>query len=86
MDHCIVLTPTQIEMITDYGHTMAKSLILCGPNSNPNPKHQTKMVADKSVENTPYAQKLICPNCLPKLSAQVQKFGILMKKGVKGLL
>ena len=21
---------------TDYGHTMAKSLILCGPNSNPN--------------------------------------------------
>ena len=23
---------------TDYGHTMTKSLILCGPNSNPNPK------------------------------------------------
>ena len=23
---------------TDYGHTMAKSLILCGPNVNPNPK------------------------------------------------
>jgi hypothetical protein len=23
---------------TDYRHTMAKSLILCGPNSNPNPK------------------------------------------------
>jgi len=23
---------------TDYGHTKAKSLILCGPNSNPNPK------------------------------------------------
>ena len=23
---------------TDYGHTEAKSLILCGPNSNPNPK------------------------------------------------
>ena len=22
---------------TDYGHTMAKSLILCGPNSNSNP-------------------------------------------------
>ena len=22
----------------DYGHTMAKSLILCGSNSNPNPK------------------------------------------------
>jgi hypothetical protein len=22
----------------DYGHTMAKSLILFGPNSNPNPK------------------------------------------------
>ena len=22
---------------TDYGHTKAKSLILCGPNSNPNP-------------------------------------------------
>ena len=23
---------------TDYGHTKAKSLILCGSNSNPNPK------------------------------------------------
>ena len=23
---------------TDYGHTMAKSLILFGPNPNPNPK------------------------------------------------
>ena len=23
---------------TDYGHTMAKFLILCGPNSNPDPK------------------------------------------------
>ena len=23
---------------TDYGHTKAKSLTLCGPNSNPNPK------------------------------------------------
>ena len=25
-------------MYTDYGHTMAKTLILCGPNSNLNPK------------------------------------------------
>ena len=25
-----------IEQRTDYGHTMAKSLILCGQNSNPN--------------------------------------------------
>ena len=25
-------------IITDYGHTMAKSQLLCGPNSNPNPK------------------------------------------------
>ena len=25
-------------LTTDYGHTMAKSLILCGPNSNPSPK------------------------------------------------
>ena len=28
----------RITYLTDYGHTMAKSLILCGPNSNPNPK------------------------------------------------
>ena len=28
----------EIYKITDYGHRMAKSLILCGPNSNPNPK------------------------------------------------
>ena len=25
-----------IYLYTDYGHTMVKSLILCGPNSNPN--------------------------------------------------
>ena len=24
---------------TNYGHTFTKSLILCGPNSNPNPKY-----------------------------------------------
>ena len=28
----------EIDGSTDYGHTMAKSLILCSPNSNPNPK------------------------------------------------
>ena len=26
-----------LDRCTDYGHTKAKSLILCGPNSNPNP-------------------------------------------------
>ena len=31
--HFFVIVPN-----TDYGHTMAKYLILCGPNSNPNPK------------------------------------------------
>ena len=25
-------------VVTDYGHTKAKSLIICDPNSNPNPK------------------------------------------------
>ena len=30
--------PASMLSSTDYGHTMAKSLILCGPNSNPNPK------------------------------------------------
>jgi hypothetical protein len=38
------------------------------------------MSADKLAENTPNAQKRICPNCLPKL----QKFGISMKKGFIG--
>ena len=28
---------TNIYLLTDYRHTMAKSLILCGPNSNSNP-------------------------------------------------
>jgi hypothetical protein len=27
-----------ITMLTDYGHTKAKSLTLCGPNLDPNPK------------------------------------------------
>jgi hypothetical protein len=42
--------------------------------------HCTKMGADKSAKNTPNASKIY----LPKLSAQVQKFGILMKKGFIG--
>ena len=35
-ENCIYATV--LAAITDYGHTMAKSLILCRPNSNPNPK------------------------------------------------
>ena len=38
------------------------------------------MGADKLSENTPNAPKIY----LPKLSAQAQKFGILMKKGFIG--
>ena len=37
--------------------------------------HSTNMGADKLTENTPNAPKL-----MSKLSAQAQKFGILMKK------
>ena len=37
--------------------------------------HSTKMGADKLAEDTPNARI-----CLPKLSAQDQKFGISMKK------
>ena len=33
LSRCLML----ILSSTDYGHTMAKYLILCGPNSNPNP-------------------------------------------------
>jgi hypothetical protein len=52
-------------MSTDYGHTMEKSLMLCIPNSDPNPKygqgiHRTKMGADKLAKNTPNAPKFIC--------------------------
>ena len=49
----------------DFGHTVAKSLILCGPCSNPNPHekhgqgtHSTKMGADKLLENTQMLQNL----------------------------
>ena len=35
-ENCIYATV--LAAITDYGHTMAKSLILCDPDSNPNPK------------------------------------------------
>ena len=38
------------------------------------------MSADKFAENTPIAPKTY----LPKLSAQAQKFGILMRKGFIG--
>ena len=45
-----------MEVDTNYGHTEAKFLILCGPNSNPNPK----MGATSSAENTPNAPEFIC--------------------------
>ena len=35
-ENCIYATV--LAAITDYGHTMAKSLVFCGPDSNPNPK------------------------------------------------
>ena len=38
------------------------------------------MGADNSAKNTPNAPQ----NCLSTLSAQAQKFGILMKKGFIG--
>ena len=34
----IALSRIGMISFTDYRHTMATSLILCGPNSNPNPK------------------------------------------------
>ena len=43
--------PTLITILKAYGHTMAKSPILCSPNSNPNSQN---------------APTFICPNCLPK--------------------
>ena len=35
-ENCIYATV--LAAITDYGHTMAKFLILCSPNTNPNQK------------------------------------------------
>ena len=37
-DSLMKTTKSPLSTTTDYGHTMAKSLILCGPNWNPNPK------------------------------------------------
>ena len=34
----IAIFVTLMTPVTDYGHTKAKSLIICSPNSNPNPK------------------------------------------------
>ena len=70
---------------TDYGHTMAKSLILYDPISQiPLPNKQLGFVfsfflemktSDKGLtvpkwpENTENFPKCICPNCLPKLKS-----------------
>ena len=35
---CMITVRPDRPLATDYGHTMAKSLILCCPNSNSNPK------------------------------------------------
>jgi hypothetical protein len=56
---------------TDYGQTMAKSLILFDPNSNRiNGKHgqgthSTQIGTDKLAENTPNTPKFIALNYLP---------------------
>ena len=89
-----------MSQVTDYGHMMVKSMILCKFKSQSqiviwdldlkayffrNEKHgqgthNTKMGTDKVFEK--YSK---CPKTyLPKLSAQAQKFGILMKKGIIG--
>jgi hypothetical protein len=63
-----------------------KDIVLCRNNGSLlNGKHGqgthiTKMGADNSAKNTPNAPQ----NCLSTLSAQAQKFGILMKKGFIG--
>jgi hypothetical protein len=44
-----------------------------------------KLVLISLLKNTPNAPHFICPNCLPKLSAQAQKFGISMKKASLGV-
>ena len=68
---------------TDYGHRSAKfnSQWLIN-NKQAQGIHSTKMGADKSAENNPECPKIY----LPKFSAQAQKFGISMKKGLLGVL
>ena len=80
---------------TDYGHMMAKSLILCGPFGNKGiffcrnngwlMKNMDKGLTLPTwvLINWPKIPQM--PKIyLPKLSAQAQKFGILMKKGFIG--
>ena len=47
-------------LLTDYEHTMAKSLILCGPNSNPNPKYL--FIWDLDIKGSPYKGLVVCRN------------------------
>ena len=67
-----------VAVCTDYGHTMTKSLFLCGPNqnsnSNPNPI---------CCRNHDWLTETMAKNYLPKLSALA---GIWMKKGFIGHL
>jgi hypothetical protein len=54
---------------TDYGHTKAKSLILCSPIQIPIPNKYLLCGykgSDISAENTPNAIKFVCPICLHK--------------------
>ena len=53
---------------TDYGNTKAKSLILCGSNSNRN----HKIGGDSLAENTPNAMK-----CHGNLGSRMAKVGFI---------
>ena len=71
-------------MTTDYGHTTAKSLILWGPNSNPDPPKNIRdfdtfkgLVFCRNMENMD--KKLTVPKwvliVLPKIPQIPQKLG-----------
>ena len=64
------------DLSPDYRHTMTKSLILCGPNSNFNPKY--RFICDLNIkaysaENTPNAPNIFDPVCLPKPKSRFSK-------------
>ena len=67
-----------MSVITDYGHMETKSLILCGPNSNPNPIWNVD-IKDKGLTVPNWVLK-VWPKMPQKISAQAQMLGIFKRQ------
>ena len=82
---------SSVPRTTEYRHTMAESLILCGPNTNPNPKFFVEIMVDfEKMDKGLTVPKLVLinrpkipqmpQNCSAEFVSPSQKVWVFRKK------